>query len=55
LNDGVNTYAYDSANRMTRVNGFNYTWDNNDNLLNDGVNAYTYDSANRLKQSVISE
>ncbi len=30
------------------MNGQNYTWDNNGNLLNDGVNTYTYDSANRL-------
>jgi len=30
------------------MNGVNYTWDNNGNLLNDGVNAYTYNSANRL-------
>jgi len=42
------TYVYDDANRLTSVNGVNYTWDNNGNLLNDGVTAYTYDSANRL-------
>lgn len=43
------TYVYDNANRLTSVNGLNYTWDNNGNtstgsvqcLLNDGVNAYT--------------
>jgi YD repeat-containing protein len=39
----------DDANRLTSVNGVNYTWDNNGNLLNDGVNAYSYDSANRLQ------
>jgi len=38
----------DVANRLTSVNGVNYTWDNNGNLLNDGVNTYAYDSANRL-------
>ncbi len=42
------TYAYDVANRLTNVNGVDYTWDNNGNLLNDGVNTYTYDAANRL-------
>jgi RHS repeat-associated protein len=30
------------------VNGVDYTWDANGNLLNDGANTYTYDSANRL-------
>jgi len=44
----VTSYQYDVANRITDVNGVNYTWDNNGNLLNDGVNTYTYDSANRL-------
>ena len=43
------TYTYDEANRLASVNGVNYTWDANGNLLNDGVNAYTYDDANRLK------
>ena len=43
------TYVYDYANRLSSVNGVNYTWDNNGNLLNDGINIYTYDSANRLK------
>jgi YD repeat-containing protein len=42
------TYTYDVANRLASVDGVNYTWDNNGNLLNDGVNEYTYDSANRL-------
>jgi hypothetical protein len=44
-------YAYDSANRLTSVDGVNYTWDNNGNsstgsarrLLNDGVNTYAGD------------
>ncbi len=41
-------YIYDEANRLTSVDGVNYTWDSNGNLLNDGANTYTYDSANRL-------
>ncbi len=44
-------YAYDNANRLASVNGVNYTWDNNGNLLNDGINAYTYDAANRMISS----
>ncbi|MFN3491205.1 MAG: hypothetical protein ACK40V_03200 [Anaerolineales bacterium] len=44
----VNSYQYDSANRLTSVNGVNYTFDDNGNLLSDGTNTYTYDSANRL-------
>jgi RHS repeat-associated protein len=42
------TYTYDIANRLVDVNGVEYTWDDNGNLLNDGVNTYDYDSANRL-------
>ncbi len=41
-------YQYDIANRLINVNGVDYTWDNNGNLLNDGVNSYSYDAANRL-------
>jgi YD repeat-containing protein len=41
-------YVYDDANRLSRVNGQPYTWDNNGNLLNDGVTTYAYDAANRL-------
>ena len=44
----TNTYTYDSANRLTFVNGTAYTWDNNGNLLNDGTSTYTFDAANRL-------
>ena len=52
----VTSYQYDEANRLasvstgstTNVNGVNYSWDANGNLLNDGVNSYAYDSANRL-------
>ena len=44
----TNTYVYDSANRLTSVNGQTYQWDNNGNLLSDGTSTYTYDAANRL-------
>ena len=52
-------YDYDDANRLTSVDGVDYTWDANGNLLNDGENTYTYDSANRLtavssQQSAVS-
>ncbi len=54
----VTSYQYDNANRLKFVNGVEYFWDDNGNLLNDGVNTYTYDSANRLKtlssQSTVS-
>ncbi len=43
------TYVPDDANRLASVNGVNYAWDNNGNLLSDGIKTYTYDSANRLK------
>ncbi|MCB0117703.1 MAG: carboxypeptidase regulatory-like domain-containing protein, partial [Anaerolineales bacterium] len=42
------TYQYDAANRLASVDGVNYTFDANGNLLNDGIKTYTYDSANRL-------
>lgn len=45
----VDTYTYDIANRLERVNGQSYTWDNNGNLTNDGTHKYGYDRANRLK------
>jgi RHS repeat-associated protein len=45
---GATTYGYDTANRLTGIDGVSQTWDNNGNLLNDGVNTYTYDPANRL-------
>lgn len=41
-------YEYDSANRLASVNGVNYTFDDNGNLLSDGTDTYNYDSANRL-------
>jgi YD repeat-containing protein len=44
----VNTYEYDEANRLVKVNDTDYTWDASGNLLNDGTTTYTYDSASRL-------
>ncbi len=44
----VVNYVYDDANRLASVNGVNYTFDDNGNLLSDGANTYVYDSANRL-------
>src|SRR5260221_920473 len=41
-------YVYDEANRLASVDGVNYTFDSNGNLLNDGQDTYTYDSTNRL-------
>jgi hypothetical protein len=38
----------DAANRLVNVDGVDYTWDANGNLLNDGVRTFTYDAANRL-------
>jgi RHS repeat-associated protein len=48
INGLTTNYTYDSANRLTSVDGVTYTWDNNGNLLSDGINTYTYDYANRL-------
>jgi hypothetical protein len=45
---GTKNYVYDDANRLSSVDGVNYAWDANGNLLNDGANTYAYDSANRL-------
>lgn len=41
-------YEYDIANRLVSVNGIDYTWDDNGNLLDDGTYTYEYDAANRL-------
>ncbi len=44
----VKIYTYDDANRIATINGANYTWDDNGNLLNDGVYTYIYNHANQL-------
>jgi len=45
---GTNTYEYDIANRLTRVDGVSFAWDANGNLLDDGSSTYAYDHTNRL-------
>ena len=44
----TNVYDYDEANRLIEVNGVEYRWDGNGNLLYDGENQYTYNNANQL-------
>ena len=46
--NGILTYDYDAANRMTRAGTVMYSWDNNGNLLNDGARSFTYNHANQL-------
>lgn len=43
-----NTYVYDDANKLIKVDGVTYSWDVNGNLLSDGVSTYSYNRANRL-------
>jgi RHS repeat-associated protein len=38
----------DIANRLIEVDGVEFTWDANGNLLSDGVSTYTYNHTNRL-------
>lgn len=45
---GSTGYLYDDANRLAYVNGQQYSWDNNGNLIYDGAKDYDYDNANRL-------
>ncbi len=45
---GTNNYTYDSANRLTGVDGVSYSWDAKGNLLSDGTWSYAYNHANRL-------
>ena len=45
---GTNTYDYDIANPLIEVDGVEYTWDDNGNLLDDGLRQYVYDRANPL-------
>jgi RHS repeat-associated protein len=48
LRRAFGAYQYDAANRLTRVDGVGYTWDNNGNLLTTGLLTNTFDAANRL-------
>lgn len=43
-----NTYVYDDANKLIDVDGVDYSWDVNGNLLFDSVSTYTYNHANYL-------
>jgi RHS repeat-associated protein len=45
---GETAYTYDTANRLTSVNGQAVQWDDNGNMLADGQAVYTYNTANRL-------
>ncbi|MFE6074186.1 polymorphic toxin type 8 domain-containing protein [Paenibacillus sp. NPDC057886] len=42
------TYSHNSANQLTSVNGQEYQYDNNGNLLNDGKQTYIYDALDQL-------
>jgi RHS repeat-associated protein len=47
--NGVTTsYIYDVANRLSSVNGINYSWNDNGSLINDGLMNYTYNSSGLL-------
>ncbi len=46
---GTNSYTYDIANRLISLDGVDYLWDDNGNLLSDGTSTYSYDPANRLR------
>jgi RHS repeat-associated protein len=39
---------YDANNRLTKLDGVSYTYDNNGNLLNDGVNTYIWNARDQL-------
>ena len=45
---GETAYTYDTANRLTSVNGQAVQWDDNGNMLADGQAVYTYNAANKL-------
>ncbi|UOO43825.1 DNRLRE domain-containing protein (plasmid) [Priestia megaterium] len=44
----TNTYTYDDANQLTKVNNTAITHDKNGNLVSDGKNTHVYDAENRL-------
>ena len=44
----IKTYTPNSVNAYSDVNGTNYSYDKNGNLIDDGTNLYTYDAYNRL-------
>ena len=49
---GIHVYEYDTANRLTSVDGVAYTWDARGNLLSDGTFTYTYNAAGWLVRCV---
>jgi RHS repeat-associated protein len=44
----TDTYSYNAANQLTKVNGTSITNDKNGNLTNDGKRTYVYDAQDRL-------
>jgi len=48
IDGDTTTYLYDAANRLTSVNGVDYTFDDNGNLLHTGIMTNSWDAANRL-------
>jgi RHS repeat-associated protein len=48
INGVTTSYFYDVANRLSSVNGTNYTWNDNGSLINDGLVNYSYNSAGLL-------
>ena len=51
-NNVSNTYANNSLNQYTSVNGTAYSYDGNGNLTSDGTNTCAYDAENRLVRVV---
>jgi RHS repeat-associated protein len=50
VNGVLHDYASNALNQYTRVDGVDYTYDANGNLLSDGTRQYAYDDLNRLLQ-----
>ncbi|MED3824943.1 YD repeat-containing protein, partial [Priestia flexa] len=44
----TDTYSYNAANQLIKVNGTTITNDKNGNLINDGKRTYVYDAEDRL-------
>jgi RHS repeat-associated protein len=50
VNGVLHDYASNALNQYTRVDGVDYAYDLNGNLLSDGARQYAYDDLNRLVQ-----
>lgn len=51
----THTYTYDTANRVTKLDGANtYTWSTADRLTNRGADTFGYDPLGRLTTSTVS-